>query len=177
MKALSENQIGYSGDVVITLRNKKRKVNRVFRLHNEGTVYLFNAIAKALAGYSIANELPGYIDIQTGNDSLLNNRLRITGRVYGSSALAGLSNADKSNYEGKGVVLVNAILTSGSKKTVSGDDCVLVLFNETNEQELARLEDARIAEMYNSVDDNNDALIEWRLVISDAPAQMNQQGE
>lgn len=74
--------IGYSG--VVDIKKQFNGNLNILTTHNSGTNALFKSLAKALAGYSIKNEIPSAIRIidDEGNSILSRGSVPLSGGVY-----------------------------------------------------------------------------------------------
>lgn len=160
IKGIIENKVSYQGNVSLSLKNKGEHI--VYSIKNSGTKLLLDTITRALAGYSIENSIPKYIDIQVSYDgkssytSGLLKAIPLVGVVYGEPA-----GAEKNN----GVLLLNATITYADKAPISAmTDARLVLLTE-DMKVLASIEDdsGDITTMWESITSSTDAIVEWKL--------------
>ena len=63
-----QQQIGYQGNVSISFV-KNGKIKKSIKQHNSGTSYLFQLLASAITGQSLASEMPRYIMLFDASDN------------------------------------------------------------------------------------------------------------
>ena len=173
IKGQITDNINYDGNIKVTINNKGRKSE--LKLHNSGTKLLFDTVTKALAGYSIKNETPQYIDIKytRNNESInddtnplisaLSSPVVLTGKVYGEPAGA----SSDVNY---GRVQFEAELDHSVKiDNITGFNWRLELLSRSK-QKLADIVDTnethQVLYIYNAINNTNEVIIEWALQFS-----------
>lgn len=157
------NSVGYEGEVSVRLSNSK---DVPIHLHNAGFKPLWNALAKAMAGYDITSEVPTYFSVYsrtesaTGDDyqDCLYAHIPFVGTVWGDVVE---KNEDSTS------VRFTATVTKRDRriKVPSGSVAVLRMFSRSGEL-LAQVEDTIdkvIAKSHNSMITGVDAIYEWKM--------------
>lgn len=162
------NSFTYEGKINIKLKNKNKTFT--LKVHNEGTKFLADTIAKALSGANISENIPRYLSFicgekdEKGNinspESLLTSNIPFIGKVYGDMART------SDMPENWGCLLLSV--------TISATDRLLKI-NTPNKQLrmissdgtlLAYIEDPILDTLYDSLKDGTDAIIEWRMIFA-----------
>lgn len=156
--SLCSNQFAYEGKVSITLSRHGHKYP--FSFHNEGTKFLFDSITKALAGYSVKDNLPSYIDIQEEVDdgvwgTCLKNAVPFTGVVYGDPAEATSSD---------GRLLLNALLTYDDKRPLLQIQKPRIVILDRRSNVLAFIRSDELKKLWEQITESTEALVEWTMI-------------
>lgn len=160
LQSIALNNFQYKGTVSITLDVLGHKSKQYF--FNAGTKHLFDTITKALAGYSIAECTPRFLDVQhqitsTEYASVLRTTIPFTGIVYGDAAEAS---------DNDGVLLLNATITAEDKQPLRALHNPRIVMTDAFKRELAIIDEASIQAIWDSINQSTDAIVEWRLQFS-----------
>ena len=160
LQSTALNNLQYQGTVSITLDVLGHSSKQYF--FNAGTKHLFDTITKALAGYSITDCVPRYLDVQqqittTEYASVLRTTIPFTGIVYGDAAEA---------PDDKGILLLNATITAEDKQPLKALRSPRIIITDTSKRPLAIIDDASIQTIWDSINESTDAIVEWRLQFS-----------
>lgn len=158
------NSVGYQGEVAVKLSNSK---DIPIYLHNAGFKPLWNALAKAMAGYDITSEVPTYFSVysrtgspDTGYDyqDCLLSHIQFVGTVWGDII--------EKKEESTSVRFTATVTKRDRRITVKpGEVAVLRMFSRSGEI-LAEVEDTIdkvIAKSHNSMITGVDAIYEWKM--------------
>lgn len=167
LKGKIQENISYNGTIKVIVNDRGHKYE--LNLHNQGTKLLYDTVTKALAGYSIQNDVPKYIDITYSDNesgtykSALLSPVVITGIIFGAPAAA-------TSNDGK--LLLNTEIDNSKKAptSYSGDNWRLELLS-VSKGILAIIENTngQVKTIYDNITETNEVLIEWTLKFS-APA-------
>lgn len=165
-KGLVSNSFTYEGEVSFKLKrnNKLYTINT----HNAGTKFLVDAIAKALAGNDITSNLPKYLDFiytftNDGEEQigkLITSPTPFTGIVWGDAASVETLDNNTS------CLLLSATIAATEKLTVAIEevDSIQLCMKSLNGDILAYIKDDVLKDLYQSLTDGTDAVIEWRML-------------
>lgn len=159
------NSVGYQGEVAVRLSNSK---DIPIHLHNAGFKPLWNALAKAMAGYPIADEVPTYFSVykRTGSpdtggysyEDCLLKHIQFVGPVWGDAV--------EKKEESTSVRFTVTVTKRDRRITVDSNSvAVLRMFSRSGEV-LAEVEDnidKVIAKSHNSMITGVDAIYEWKM--------------
>lgn len=167
-KGFISNSFTYEGKVDFKLQ-KNGKLYSI-QTDNEGTKYLLDVISKALSGQDISKDIPKYIDFicidNNGEElSLINHLVPITGAVWGALACENTEIDINSN----GCLLLSGNIEATNKISISENDYnnefQLCLCSATKNK-LAIIQNESLKNLYLSLTEGTDAIIEWRMVFT-----------
>lgn len=152
------NDLMYNGNVHITLGTDDTII-----VNNTGTIHLGRVITKALAGYSITNEIPKFLDIYVMDSnsnyriSLLNRKLPFTGIMYNN-------NIDDTQGSLIGDLKLHCIVlhTNKTQNSVSNGDVRFGIYN-SKEDLLAEVISTNLRDVYNGISDGTDCIVDWTM--------------
>ena len=163
------NKVSYAGTVTAKLVNKNNQV--LFKAKNAGLKPLWNAIAKALAGYDVSRDIPKWFSITQligARHEPACRRVPFVGTVWGEAV--GGEGIDNENSTS---VLYTAVLTKADLlyRSLTSNEIKLNMFNANGEAlaEILLIEDvdtADIKTVFSNVSPGVDAVVEWRMQIS-----------
>ena len=149
--------LSYDSEIKVSFRCKGRPFTLDFK--NKGTFHLFDTITKALAGYDVSDNLPYGIDIIDSNDKkLLRRSVPLTGIVYGNAADSRINPSLD-----EGVLKVEALIINEDKEESRNIDSGILVLVDRLGNVLCKIDDEKVATMYNDITQNTDALIEWKM--------------
>lgn len=163
MRTNIDTGIVYEGVVTVKLTNNG-VVSRSLTMHNAGLKRLWTVIARAIAGYSIQNETPMFIDIaniaKIGEtyryvSCLKETKLKISGAIYGDI----VSDDPQSTS-----VKFTAVFTNNHRASqISPFNPGFVMYNADGPMAVVvgGDYDPELATLINSVDSQTNMVIEW----------------
>lgn len=155
----AKNNFAYDSDITISFKTKGRNVVR--KLKNSGTQHLFDVICQALAGYDISRSVPYALDVKNEGSSVLRRTVPLTGIVWGNVASETVE--PNTGYLKLTATLINSDKTAinelfnGSLDIIDKDKNVLCTISGDTYKDV-------VAEMWESITVNTDAIIEWILI-------------
>lgn len=161
MKVASNNTFSYRGEVTVSIKNKG--VTFPSFMINQGTKHLLDTVTRALAGYSIKEFVPRYVDIVHGSPKLedspscLVQPCLLSGVVYGAPAEA---------TDSEGVLLLNSIITYEDKRNIATLDNPKIVLRDASSNILAYVESATVNDLWEKITDGSEALIEWKMIFT-----------
>jgi hypothetical protein len=165
MKSKLTNHIGYSGELSVKLKSGDNVM--LYTMKNAGHKALWDAAAKAFAGYDVTEDIPRYIDVVMSNASQSNLMVApvpFTGVVYGEVV---------DTSETSTSVLYTATVTAASKlRDTLGQDCKLLMLN-SHGQTMAIIEHDSLKDVWSSLSPGIDIIFEWKLTFSNNKGESN----
>lgn len=174
----TQNAIRYSG--FATLKKMRGKtVVQEYMFHNNGTNYLFQALASTLCGYDRTNDMPKYFDLGSTDNSgnykcFLANRAYLTSRIVTDYQID--PDTDRS---------VAAIFTAyiPSSSIVNHEDSVDTLalystysFGDNNTTRLAEIKISDVNQQFKLSDSKaHSYILEWAMTFNNATTANNKE--
>ena len=165
------NSFTYNGKVSFKLKRNGREYS--LYTHNEGTKYLWDTVTKALAGQNVSDRVPRYIDFEyvlkeivdtkekEVPHSLITEPIPFTGIVWGEMA-------QEVTSEHNGTLMLTAVITANDKLSVDTSNPSITRLQLTMKSKegrtLATVSDDSLYDLYNSLTEGTDAVIEWRMI-------------
>ena len=129
---------------------------------------MWDALAKAMAGYDISNDRPRYIDVVRADDnkrSLMVAPVPFVGVVWGMDVNSSSTSTS---------VMYTATVTAGEKLfNLEAPDCTLLMLNHRGEV-MATIEHGKLADIWNALSPGVDLIFEWELIFSNKEAIKNE---
>lgn len=161
LSADTKNTFGYKGEVQITFKCNGVKLTRT--IHNTGTQFLFDIITQFLAGYDVSQNVPAYVDILDGSSSEIKRRIPLTGIVWGAAASESYNpNAEALNSAG--YIKLTATVTNNDKSSKTTLSSPSIQIQDKLQNILCTIQDSTINDMWEAINPNTDAIIDWLLI-------------
>ena len=161
MKTQSSNKIEYAGELTVSLKSGDNIIPHKFK--NAGCKPMWDALAKAMAGYDISKDRPRYIDVVSADDnkwSLMVAPVPFVGVVWGMDVNSSPTSTS---------VVYTATVTAGEKLFDSTTACTLLMLNHRGEV-MATIEHVELTNIWNALGPGVDLIFEWELIFSNKEA-------
>lgn len=164
MRAIGSTSFNYVGEVEIKLR--RNGTDLIINKKNAGLKNLFRIVCRGLAGYSISNERPMYVDLRYVSDeetgattSCLKKKIPLTGTSY---QLVKVSGSDNTYWVLKLTATIASSDIISSLNSAYKYRLYLMNNSETESNWLAVIE-IKYDEELSKITDGTQALITWKL--------------
>lgn len=161
LSADTKNTFGYKGEVQITFKCNGVKLTRT--IYNTGTQFLFDVITQFLAGYDMSQNVPAYIDVLDGSSSIIKRKIPLTGIVWGNAASDNYTFNPEPPYSA-GYLKLTATITNDDKSSTTTLSSPSIQIQDRLGNVLCTIQDASINDMWEAIDPNTDAIVDWLLI-------------